>query len=228
MTVGAGAPWHPAPVSEAPQQPTGRPRGRPPRTAEQRAAQRSRLIAAVRRGLGEFGAEASIEDLAAVAGVSKPVLYDEFGDKFGIADAVAVALAEELEARVIEQLAAGGQYDIKAMVGHIIEALVDITEREPHSYAFIVRAIRTSDRGFLDNALVRAVHERSQMLIQLVAANVPEDRLAILLDGLFGFTFAAIESWHTNRTAERSDLIEDLSEVVAAGVAAVAAHYPSA
>ena len=48
------------------------------------------------------GPDVSVDDMAAAAGVSKPVLYGEFGDKVGIGEAIAVELGERGERVVIE------------------------------------------------------------------------------------------------------------------------------
>jgi AcrR family transcriptional regulator len=49
--------------------------GRPPRTAEERAAQRTRLVDAAMAAIRTHGPDVSVDEIAAAAGVSKPVLY---------------------------------------------------------------------------------------------------------------------------------------------------------
>ena len=173
-------------------------------------------------GIRTRGPDLSIDDLAAAAGVSKPVLYDEFGGKHGIADAIAVVLAEDLEAGVLDQLDSGLSFDVDAIIGAVIDALMEIIVTEPELYAFIVRSIRTSDRGFLDNALVRVVHERATDLVGLVAPGAPAELIDVLTDGLFGFVFAAVESWYPRREPPREELVRALTTVIRQGIRAVA------
>jgi AcrR family transcriptional regulator len=167
------------------------------------------------------GADLSIDELAASAGVSKPVLYDEFGGKLGIADAIAVVLAEEVERQVLDTLALGGTFDIAAAVRAVVDGLVTLIDGEPELYAFLVRAIRSSDRGFLDNALVRVVHERASILVEMLVPGVSPDRVEVLTDGVFGFLFGAVESWQATRRLDKEALVTTLAVVIGEGFRAV-------
>lgn len=198
---------------------TGRKRGRPRRTPAQRAEQRERLITASMEAVRTRGADVSVDELARVAGVSKPVLYSEFGDKRGVADAIAVSLAHQLEARVAADLA-GGRIDIPAVVRATVEALVELIDTEPELYEFIVRSIRSSDRGFLDNGLVRVIQQRFEVLVGLLLPGLDRVRVRVLTDGLFGFGFAAVESWTSHRELSRDELVVALSAVIQAGIEA--------
>jgi len=164
------------------------------------------------------GAECSMDDIARSAGVSKPVLYSTFGDKRGVADAIAVTLAHRLEVRVASELE--GKLEIPAIVRATIGALIDIIDTEPELYQFIVRSIRGSDRGLLDNALVRVIQERLTVLMGLLLPGLDLVRLRALADGLFGFGFAAVESWTSHRELSKDELIDALSTVVQAGIEA--------
>lgn len=166
----------------------------------------------------ERGPDVSMDDLARGAGVSKPVLYTEFGDKRGVADAIGVTLAQRLEARAAADL--GGEVTIPAVVRATVGALVDLIDTEPELYAFIVRAIRTGDRGLLDNGLVRVIQERLDVLGGVLLPDRDPVRLRALTDGLFGFGFAAVESWTSHRELSKEELIEALSVVVQGGIEA--------
>lgn len=170
---------------------------------------------AVRR----HGPDASMDDLARAAGVSKPVLYSTFGDKRGVADAIAVTLAHRLERQAAAELA-GQPMEIPSVVRAAIGALIDIIDTEPELYQFIVRAIRSGDRGLLDNALVQVIQERMAVLMGLLLPGLDVVRLRALSDGLFGFGFAAVESWTSHRELTKEELIEALSTVVQAGIEA--------
>lgn len=172
---------------------------------------------AVRR----LGPEVSIDDLAAHVGVSKPVLYSEFGDKNGIADAIAVHLAEGIERGVLAVVEIRPGFDIEQAIRVIIGSLVDLVVDEPELYAFIVRSIRSSDRGILDNALVRAIHKRARVLIAVIAPGASNEVVGVLSDGLFGFVFGSIESWYHARPMPKDDLVHALTVVIRNGIQAV-------
>lgn len=197
---------------------TTRRRGRPRRTPAERAEQRDRLVDAAMETVRDRGPDVSMDDLARGAGVSKPVLYSEFGDRRGVADAIAVTLAHRLEARAAADL--GGEVTIPAVVRATISALIDLIDTEPDLYAFIVRSIRTGDRGLLDNGLVQVIQQRLTVLVGLLLPGLDPVRLRALTDGLFGFGFAAVESWTSHRELSKEELIEALSVVVQGGIEA--------
>lgn len=176
---------------------------------------------AVRRN----GGDCSMDQIARVAGVSKPVLYSQFGDKRGVADAIAVTLSKRLE-RVAAAELAGQPLTIPSVVRASIGALVDIIDTEPELYQFVVRSIRSGDRGLLDNALVQVVQERLAVLMGLLLPGLDVKRLRALSDGLFGFGFAAVESWTSHRELTKDELVDALSSVVQAGIEAAATLRP--
>lgn len=176
-------------------------------------------MAAVRRD----GPEVSIEQMAEQAGVSKPVLYAEFGGKYGLVDAMAVQLADGVERTVVARLSGAGTYAPEAAIAAIVEALVDLIEAEPQLYAYIVRNLRTSDRGLLDNALVRVIHERASLVIGHMAKELRPDELRLLTDGVFGFLFAAVESWTSTRKPDKATLVSTATTVIQAGLRAAVA-----
>lgn len=175
------------------------------------------------------GPDASLVDMAAVAGVSKPVLYDEFGDKKGVADAIAVFFAGRLEEQVVRELTTNEPITVEFAVQSFVSALIELIDREPNIYAFLVRQIRSSERGFLDNALVEVIHERGLMLIRLfVAGGVDEADLELVTDATFGMVFGAVESWQSRRTTvSKERLIKTLSTMIETGLLELAGRERS-
>ena len=199
-------------------------RGRPPRTAAQRAAQRAALVEGAIEAIRSGGADQSLEDMAATIGVSKPVLYDEFGGRLGLADEVAVVLAGQVEQTVLARLTAGGSFSVGTAIHAVVEALVDLIEHEPELYTFLVRSVRTSDRGFLDNALVRVIHERTSVLLGGITKGVDEDELALLVDGVYGFVFASVESWQATHAPSRDRMVDLIASMIELGLRALSAE----
>ena len=193
-------------------------RGRPPRTQQQRAEQRARLIDGAMEAIRRFGPDASLVEIASVAGVSKPVLYSEFGDKQGVADAIAVTLAERLEAQMLDQLAYADAVDLGAVVTAVIGALIELIDGGPEVYGFLVRSLRNTDRGLLDNALVRVLHERSLFFAGLVTPNVNPEELKVVTDAGFGMVLGAVESWSVTKSLPKEALVARLSSAILAGL----------
>jgi AcrR family transcriptional regulator len=196
-------------------------RGRPPRSEAERAEQRARILAAAMDSIRARGPEVSIDDLAADSGVSKPVLYSHFGDKKGLADAIAVDIADSVTSATAAALTARpGQVDLAAALESIVGGIVDLVEGEPDIYAFLARSIRSGEGGFFDNALVEVVRERGGMLASLASPGIDADLLRLLVDAVFGFLFFAVESWQLTRNPPRDELVAILARVVLSGFAA--------
>ena len=196
-----------------------RPRGRPRRSAAEKAQQRDRLVESTITAVRAGGADLSLDDLAAAAGVSKPVLYDTFGGRAGLADAVAVVLAAQVEAAVLERVG-GGEVVLDDILHAIIATLVELIDRDTAVYAFVVRTLRSDERRFLDNALVRVLHDRATMLVRTFAPDISDTDLHLLVDGVYGFVWATVESWQEERAVDREHVVQLLSGVIRAGLRA--------
>src|SRR5229473_3568838 len=96
-------------------------RGRPPLTTAERAQRRTRLLEGAMAAIRKLGAGASVEQLAAEMGVSKPVLYAEFGDKERLGDAVGEELAKLADREFIDRLTRAERLDVRAGAEIIID-----------------------------------------------------------------------------------------------------------
>jgi AcrR family transcriptional regulator len=200
--------------------PARRPRGRPRRSAAEREQHRTRLVEAAIEAIRAGGPDQPLDDLAAAIGVSKPVLYDTFGGRAGLADAIALTLAQQVEATVFERIDAEA-VDLDGILHAIVSTLVDLIDTDVQLYAFVVRTLRTDERRFLDNPLVRVLHDRATALVQGFVPGLRETDLHLLVDGVYGFVWATVESWQEDRTADRDHVVDLLSTVIRAGLRAV-------
>lgn len=200
--------------------------GRPPRSPEARAAQRARLLQAAFEAVRAHGPEASVEDMASEAGVSKPVLYSEFGDKYGIADAMAVALVEQGERQLMAELEQTGTVDLDRALRLAVEGFFDVVTADPDVYGFIVRSIRRSDAGLLDNALMRSLQTRFEVVAAVLAPGADPAVVRFLAHGTFGFIISSIESWESTRTPDRDVALDLVVTVLANGLLAAQEAAP--
>jgi AcrR family transcriptional regulator len=184
--------------------------GRPRRSDAEQAARRIALLYSAMAAVRRLGPDVSVEEMAAAAGVSKPVLHDEFGSKVGIAEAIALEVARRVEGELIDRLAAQAEIDPADAVRTIIESLMTMVDEEPEIHAYLVRTLRADDRGLLDNALVRTLHERIRLLTRLMVPDADPDVMDLLTYGSFGFVFAAVESWQVSRRLERQAVLDTL------------------
>jgi AcrR family transcriptional regulator len=153
--------------------------------------------------------------------VSKPVIYAEFGDKAGLADALALERAQQMERSLISSLAAGEPLDTAKAVQLGANALIGLLVDDPEIYGFIVRSMRASDRGVLDNPLVRTLHDRVQMLISLLAPEADQAMVSVVTDGMFGFIFAMVESWQVAREPSQEEVVRVIVQLVQQGFATI-------
>jgi AcrR family transcriptional regulator len=106
------------------------------RWQDHRVQRRTELIEAAVRAVVEFGPDVDMDQVAAVAGVSKPVLYRYFADKAQLWTAV----GEQVARHVVDAVApAVSKVDAKQeLIAATIEAYLSAIEAEPDLYRFVV------------------------------------------------------------------------------------------
>lgn len=197
--------------------------GRRPRTEEERHLVRARLLAAIIACVREHRPHVSVDELARAAGVSKPVLYDQFGDRRGITAAVAGELADLIERDVWASLAASSPPEPSNLVRGLVASVLDLVGDDTNLYHFAVQDLRASGAGLLDNPLAARLHARASVVLAVSWPSLDVATLSILVDGLFGFLLTATESWLARgRHTARDSLVEPLSAALLAGWATAA------
>jgi AcrR family transcriptional regulator len=119
-----------------PEPPAGRPSGRRDRWAEHREQRRQELIGAAVQALLRHGPQVDMDQVAATAGVTKPVLYRYFADK----SQLWLAVSEVVAARVVDAIApaVGRVREERALVEATIDAYLGIIDSEPTLYRFLM------------------------------------------------------------------------------------------
>jgi AcrR family transcriptional regulator len=174
--------------------------GRSTRWEAHRRARREQLVGAALRAISRHGPGVGMEQIAAVAGTSKTVLYRHFADK----DQLYLAVAERVDARVVTALhtaiagAAGFRDGLRAAIG----AYLQLVQSDPQVYRFVVRrpgVERSSPPGALDPVagLSAAVSAELARLIDrhLRAGGVSRAAASAWAHGLVGMVRAAADHW---------------------------------
>src|SRR5438067_8325805 len=99
---------------------------------------RAQLLEAADRVIRRDGSAASMNHIAAEAGITKPILYRHFGDKGGLYAALAERHTERLLLVLQAALAAGGT--ARERVERTIDAYLATIEAEPQVYRFLVHS----------------------------------------------------------------------------------------
>jgi AcrR family transcriptional regulator len=108
-----------------------------PERALRRTRRRNELLDVADRVIQARGPGVSMDEIAAEAGISKPILYRHFGDKDG--------LYEALTRRYVDELAAALRPAVQApqpreRLAAAIDAYLAYVEREPERYRFLLHA----------------------------------------------------------------------------------------
>lgn len=181
--------------------------GRQTRWDAHRSARRQELTRAARRAVHHGGPDLSMEQIAAAAGTSKPIVYRYFRDKSGLQLAVGrLVLADVREALATAVASSRRPHEqLAAMVG----AYIDLVESSPHVYAFVVSGgveATGQVRGFV--AEVEELVART--LLPVLRPAVPADPADLALArtwaaGGVGLVRRAVEFWIAERQAHCGD-----------------------
>lgn len=120
----------------------GRPAGRT--TADGVIADREMLLSAAEKLISSKGPKVSLAAIAMQAGVTKPTLYREVGDR----DALVYALAERLAGRMAESIAklVGQSAVPRQGLRNLVAGYLDLAARDRHLYLFVTAGGTRDDR----------------------------------------------------------------------------------
>lgn len=120
-----------------------------------------RIRAAALQVFREQGLAAPLEDVAAAAGVSRATIFNRFGGRIGLIDAVIDELAATEMLGIIEQ--ARGVQDVSARIRTYLEALRDLQYRAPAVNGVLLQQFPESE------ALMELCHAGEAFHRELVA-----------------------------------------------------------
>ena len=116
-----------------------------PRTRMSAAQRRQQLVEVGRRIFAEYGYDAAtVEEIAAVAGVSKPVVYEHFGGKEGLYAVVCDRELAYLGAEITESLRGEGS---RRRIERAAMALLRYVEERTDGFRILVRETSTAAGG---------------------------------------------------------------------------------
>lgn len=185
------------------------------RTAERREELLQAALAVIR----SVGPGASMEQMAAEAGITKPVLYRYFGDRDGLIGAVAESFAEELAGRLAAAVAPLADSDPEIPIRAGIEAYISFIEEDPALYGFL------SQHAAPDSlALVAVVDRVARDLTSLIAARLAEAGLdprpaGTFAHGLVGMVHMAGARWARQPELPRDEFVSYLVGLASYGLA---------
>lgn len=186
-------------VTVAPSVTDRQPDGRAARWDDHRARRREELVDATLRAIKRHGAGVTIEDIAEVAGTSKPILYRYFHDRTGLYLQVAERVADNILAGLLPLF--DGEADVSTMVRALADGYTTLVDKDREIYRFVI------NRPLVDlpsgDDPITGVSERLAAAISVPLAEhlrrTGGDPAAAetLAHGLVGFVRAATNHWLT-------------------------------
>ncbi|MFN2594341.1 MAG: TetR family transcriptional regulator [Actinomycetota bacterium] len=196
-----------------------------PRHADARAQRREELLEAADRIVRRDGPRASMTEIAAAAGVTKPILYKHFGDKGGLYR----ALAERYVHRLLDELrsALARETRPRARLETTIATYVSFVDREREAYGFLMhRAI--DERSEAQAAVADFIHQLGQELTIVLGEELRKNGVDSAAaepwaHGIVGLVHLAADRWLEHPSMPRDRLVEYLTALLWDGLA----HLPA-
>lgn len=207
--------------------PTRRGPGRPRKLPA--VQQRALVLAAARRVFARAGLRAAtIEEVAQRAGVTRQAVYEQFGDKNSLFDAVILALMEELNVLFGKPPELSLELDDAAWVRAHFGQVLGYLAKHPDSGLLVQEAIRTRDpvlsqiRLRLTAVYVEALQQRfAQRGVQLGRAAEALITMAVgMAEALNSM------SWRGGEQPDTETLIDVLTEFTVGGMTALTDGAP--
>ncbi|MET9433163.1 TetR family transcriptional regulator [Streptomyces sp. NPDC006551] len=194
------------------------------RTTDQQkpADQRRReLLEAADRVVLRDGPKASMNAIAAEAGITKPILYRHFGDKGGLYRALATRHTDALLAALRAALDAPA--DRRERVESTLDTYLASIEAMPQVYRFLMHPAeetQQAEQGFdVGRHSAPLLRRMGEELGQVIAERIDlgpgsEAQARIWGHGIVGMMHAAGDWWLGERPCSRAELVKSLADLL--------------
>jgi AcrR family transcriptional regulator len=180
-------------------------RGRP-RNAPSRADRRDELLTAAITAIRRDGPTTSMAAIAAEAGLSKPVVYAHFGDRAGLAAAIAGSVA-------------GGD-DLEPAIRATLATFVDFSEREPELFSFLLHPGGSHAPDAELHSLIEtfAAYLEPPATTGLEPLGVPAAEVSLRVRAVLGLAYTTVDWWRREGRDEFTahGIVERLTSLVMA------------
>lgn len=192
------------------------PDARRERWREHREARRAEFVEATIRTIQQHGPEVGMEEIAAQAGVSKPVIYRHFTDKADLYLAVSQRGMELLMEQMEPAIDQGGP--VRPWINAVITSYLRTIEEHPQLYRFVI------GRTFTDQPVETDPVSADKTIIATTLARLIGDLMrAFGLDsggaepwafGIVGMVQASGDWWLERNTMSRQNLADYLTTII--------------
>lgn len=193
-----------------------------------RERRRAELLDAADRAVRRAGPAASMDSIAAEAGVTKPILYRHFGDKGGLYQALAERYASALMVELRRAL--GRDAEPRELLRTTIDTYLAFIARERRAYDFLMqRAVpeRSEAHAVVAGFVRRVADEVAGVLAtELGRYGLDTTPAGAWAHGLVGMVQLAGDWWLDAEPVPRGELVEQLVTLVWDGLATLVARLP--
>ena len=201
--------------------------GRRQRWAGHRQVRRAQFVAAALEAIRSHGPDVGLDEIAAQAGVSKPVLYRHFADRTDLFAAVLDAIADEvlLPQIGLDALAdAGGELTDVDTIRRVVRAFVTVVDDEPHLYRFALRHAGVGSEGDFVAATERRIAVGLSALVgdRLRELGLDSGGAQVWAFGVVGMVQLATRRWADERSMSSDALVDYLVRIIHGGLVALA------
>lgn len=186
--------------------------GRATRWEEHNQQRRRELVEATLRAIRKHGPGVGMDEVAAEAGTSKPVIYRHFGGRTGLYSAVVESVHAYIQGNLTVSLANADELEPAELVASLTDSYLALVERDPEIYQFVVTRPLGDDpvddpvtgiTGRIGNEVAEAFRGwlRRQGLDPRPANTWGH--------GVVGFVWAIADKWiTTGKQRPRADIVE--------------------
>src|SRR3954447_8614656 len=189
-----------------------------------RPSKRDELLAAADRVVQREGSAATMNLIAAEAGITKPILYRHFGDKVGLYRALADRHIELLLDRLRAALATRG--GLKARTRATVDAYLGSVEEQPQIYHFLVEraAVEEPDVRGQVQGFVRRFGE--ELAAGIASEPQPQGgdptRALVWAHAIAGMVQATGDWWLDQHDVPRHVVVDELTALLWRGFVGIA------
>lgn len=178
------------------------------------AVSRRRLLAAADRVVRRRGPDASMDEIAAEAGITKPILYRHFGHKDGLYAALAERYMQVLYREAEQAL---GETNPRRRVAAAVNAFLESVEQQPEVFRFVRRTMLEQPEA------ARAAGEVVRSHAARIADATRPDLVRLGLDagaaepwahGIVGMMQSVAAWWLETRLVSRERLVDQVTTLL--------------
>jgi AcrR family transcriptional regulator len=175
--------------------------GRRLRWAEHRVTRRAAFVAAGAAAIDEYGPEASAEQIAAAAGVSRTVLYRYFRDREDLRQAIADHVVNAVIASVTPHIALTPTATPRAIISSAVGVIFGWFDEHPNLYFFLRSRRNGPGLDAVENTLADRVSELLKLVLVLFGLDGEQAEPGAF--GIVGLVESVGSWWLARRTLSR-------------------------